>query len=130
MPPLSSLSHDNIPSPHRPLNTSATELLTPAHCSSADLQNHIGHIFPGGGVVAVTASEGAGQLWVSIVKIRARGHQPLLFFTPCGAFPVWGMLEVNMVAVEGACASVFLHERTYPKKEKQSQLDAEGSSYF
>lgn len=55
MLPLYSLSHDSIPSPHRPLNTSATKVLTPAQCSSADLQNHVDRIFPGGGMVAVTA---------------------------------------------------------------------------
>lgn len=40
------------------------------------------------------------------------------------------MLKVNMVPVEGACTSVFFHERTYPKIEEQSEFDAEGSCYF
>lgn len=62
MLPLSSLSHDSISSHHQSLNMLATELLTAAHCSPADLQNHVGHIFPGCGVVAMTALEGAGQL--------------------------------------------------------------------
>lgn len=39
------------------------------------------------------------------------------------------MLKVEMVVVEGAYASVFFHERTYPKIEEQSELDAEGSCY-
>lgn len=39
------------------------------------------------------------------------------------------MLKVKMVVVEGACLSVFFHERTYPKIEDQSELAAEGSCY-
>lgn len=61
MLPVSSMSQDSISSPRWPLNTSATELLTPAHCSSADFQNQVGHIFPGGGMWQ-------WQLWRELVN--------------------------------------------------------------
>lgn len=65
MPPLASLPRDTIPSPQPTLNALAMDLLTPAHLLICRLTKSFwSHLSwqVSGGVVAVTASEGAGPL--------------------------------------------------------------------
>ena len=65
MPPLTSLPRDGVPSPQPTPNAPATDLLTPARLLICRLAKsrwlHLSWQV-GGGVVAVTTSEGTGLL--------------------------------------------------------------------